>query len=56
MHDMRSDGDSVFSPFTGYKIMAKILAIRLKNVLPHIINDDQTGYLKTGTSGKTYVF
>ncbi len=29
-----------------YKIIAKILAIRLKNVLPHIINDDQTGYLK----------
>ncbi len=30
---------------TDYKIIAKILAIRFKNVLPHIINDDQTGYL-----------
>ncbi len=41
---------------TDYKIIAKILAIRLKNVLPHIIDDDQTGYLKNGTSGKTNVF
>ncbi len=31
---------------TYYKIMAKILAIRLKNVFSHIINHDQTGYLK----------
>ncbi len=42
---------------TDYKMIAKILAIRLKNVLPNIINDDQTVYLKkNGTSGKTYVF
>ncbi len=31
---------------TDYKIIAKILAIRLKNVLTQIINDDQTGYLR----------
>ncbi len=32
--------------------MAKILAIRLKNVLPHIINDDKTGYLKNWYIGQ----
>ncbi len=31
---------------TDYIIIAKILAIRLKNVFPQIINDDQTEYLK----------
>ncbi len=31
---------------TDYKIIAKILALRLQNVLPSIINHDQTGYLK----------
>ncbi len=28
------------------KIIAKILAMRLQLVLPNIINDDQSGYLK----------
>ncbi len=31
---------------TGYKIIAKILAMQLQLVLPNIINDDQSGYLK----------
>ena len=31
---------------TDYKILAKILANRLKKVLPHIINFDQSGFLK----------
>jgi exonuclease III len=31
---------------TDYKILAKFLAIRLQEVLPTIINNDQTGYLK----------
>ena len=31
---------------TDYKIIAKMLAIRLQEVLPSIINDDQSGYLK----------
>ena len=29
-----------------YKIAAKSIATRLKNVLPHLINDDQKGFLK----------
>ena len=29
-----------------YKIAAKSIATRLKNVLPHLINSDQTGFLK----------
>ncbi len=35
-----------FTLNTDYKIMAKILANRFKTVLPEIIKDDQTGYLK----------
>ncbi len=31
---------------TDYKIIAKILAIRLQSVLPSIINENQTGYLQ----------
>ncbi len=31
---------------TDYKILTKILANRLKNVLPSIINTDQSGYLE----------
>ena len=29
-----------------YKILAKLLSNRLCKVLPHIINEDQTGYIK----------
>jgi len=29
-----------------YKIAAKSIATRLKKVLPHLINNDQTGFLK----------
>ncbi len=31
---------------TDYKIIANVLATRMQNVLPSIINDDQTVYLK----------
>ena len=31
---------------TDYKLLAKCLAMRLKKILPNIINHDQTGYLK----------
>ncbi len=31
---------------TDYKVIVKILAMRLQLVLPNIINDDQSGYLK----------
>ena len=31
---------------TDYKIIAKVLSTRLQNVLPHIIDEDQTGYIK----------
>jgi len=31
---------------TDYKIITKVIALRLKNVLPDIINNDQTGFLK----------
>ena len=32
--------------FCDYKIAAKSIATRLKKVLPHLINHDQTGFLK----------
>ena len=31
---------------TDYKIITKLLASRLKNVLPDVINEDQVAYLK----------
>ncbi len=31
---------------TDYKIIAKLLSTRLKEVLPSIINNDQSGYMK----------
>ncbi len=37
---------------TDYKIIAKLLANRLKLVLPYIINGDQTGYLKNRYIGE----
>jgi len=37
---------------TDYKIIAKILATRLQNVLPDIINEDQSGYLKNHFIGE----
>ncbi len=37
---------------TDHKIIAKLLAKRLQAVLPSIINDDQSGYLKGRFIGK----
>ena len=37
---------------TDYKLLAKILASRLQEVLPNIINEDQTGYLKNRFIGQ----
>ena len=37
---------------TDYKLLAKILASRLQEVLPYIINQDQTGYLKNRFIGQ----
>jgi exonuclease III len=37
---------------TDYKLLAKILASRLQEVLPHIIKQDQTGYLKNRFIGQ----
>ncbi len=37
---------------TDYKIIAKLIANKLKPVLPSIINGDQTGYLKNGYIGE----
>ena len=31
---------------TDYKLLTKALAVRLKSILPNIINEDQTGYVK----------
>ena len=31
---------------TDYKILAKLLSLRIKKVLPHLISDDQYGFLK----------
>ena len=35
------------------KIMSKVIATRLKNVLPYIIHHNQTGYLKERYIGET---
>ena len=35
------------------KIMSKVIATRLKNVLPYIIHHNQTGYLKERYTGET---
>ncbi len=37
---------------TNYKILAKLIANRLKTVLPLLINNDQTGYLKNRYIGE----
>ena len=37
----------------GTKIMSKVIATRLKNVLPYIIHHNQTGYLKERYIGET---
>lgn len=37
---------------TDYKIIAKLIANTLKKVLPSIINEDQTGYLKNRFIGE----
>ncbi len=37
---------------TDYKTIAKLIANRLKNVLPLLINNDQTGYLKNRYVGE----
>ncbi len=37
---------------TDYKILAKLIANRLKTVLPLLINNDQTGYLKNRLIGE----
>lgn len=35
------------------KILSKVIASRLKNVLPHIIHHNQTGYIKDRFIGET---
>ena len=37
---------------TDYKILTKLLAIRLQKVLPTIINSDQVGYIKNRYIGE----
>jgi len=37
---------------TNYKITAKVLANRIKSVLPSIINDDHTGFMKSRFTGE----
>ena len=40
----------------GYKILTKTIAKRLENVLPKIINPDQTGYVKGRYVGENVRF
>ena len=35
------------------KIISKVIASRIKNVLPYIINSNQTGYVKDRYIGRT---
>ena len=37
---------------TNYKILTKLLAIRLQKVIPSIINSDQVGYIKNRYIGE----
>jgi hypothetical protein len=37
------------------KILSYVLAQRLKNLLPKIINEDQTGYVKNRFIGFNYI-
>ncbi len=41
---------------TDYKILAKLIANRLKTVLPLLINNVQTGYLKNQTFARHLLF
>ena len=38
---------------TDYKILAKALAIRLQNVIGHLIHEDQVGYIKGRFTGES---
>ena len=37
---------------TDYKILSKLLAMRLQKVIPNIINSDQVGYIKNRYIGE----
>ena len=38
--------------YTDYKILTKLLAIRLQKVIPTIVNSDQVGYIKNRYIGE----